>query len=127
MTQHIQNISLSDCPITNVSINKNEIIYCFSEIYDKSAKEYIPNVSIRIYNWSSFSGQHFTTASPFETPTIKHISDNEIEPFDLIQEFFMVKSTLVIKGYAANSDAWLEYFFENPTIEILSNTTKLND
>ncbi|KPN71801.1 hypothetical protein [Neisseria sp. 83E34] len=118
---NIHDLSISDCPITKVIINKNEIVYYFSEAYSKSLRQYISNIAIKIKDWSKFSGKHFISKSPFEKPLIKNILENEIEPFELIQEFFIENNNLVFKGYSSKSEAWLEYTFQKPNIEVKSN------
>lgn len=118
---NITDINISDCPVIKTMIDKNEVTYYFSEVYSKSQKKFLPSVSIKIKNWSKFYGKHFISNLPFEKPCIKDILENEIEPFELIQEISIENNTLVFKGYSSKSKAWLEYIFQNPNIEITVN------
>lgn len=118
---NIYDISISDCPVTRAIINKNEIIYYFSEVYSKSLKQYIANTFIKIKDWSKFNGKHFISKSSFESPLIKDILENEIEAFELIQYFYIKNNNLSLKGYSSESEAWLEYTFHNPNIEVISH------
>lgn len=111
-------MSVSDCPVIEMIINKKEIIICILDNYTNFQEKYSPYISIKIKNWSEFSGKHFTSDIPFGNHQIKDISENEIEPFELIQEIFKENNSLIIKGYSATSKSWLEYKFENSKIEI---------
>lgn len=80
-------MSVSDCPVIEMIINKKEIIICILDNYTNFQEKYSSHISIKIKNWSEFSGKHFTSNAPFQPQHIKDISENEIEPFELIQEF----------------------------------------
>ncbi|ATA68369.1 hypothetical protein CAPN010_13780 [Capnocytophaga cynodegmi] len=111
-------INISDCPVIQMISRKKEITICILDNYTNFQEKYSSYISIKIKNWSEFSGKHFTSDIPFGNHQIKDISENEIEPFELIQEIFKENNSLIIKGYSATSKSWLEYKFENSKIEI---------
>lgn len=111
--------SVSDCPIREMTIKNNVIIIYFSDIYNNLKNQCL---QLKISQWTDFVGRHFVSDSPFASPSVKNISENEIEPFELIQEISSEDNTLIIKGYSATSKAWLEYAFYLPNLEILSIT-----
>lgn len=109
--------SISDCPIQKMIIKNDVIIICFSDIYNDLKNKHL---QLRISRWTDFVGRHFVSDSPFASPSVKNISETEIEPFELIQEIFSKDNILIIKGYSAISKTWLEYAFSSPSLEILS-------
>ncbi|MFK8297156.1 hypothetical protein ACI76O_02050 [Capnocytophaga cynodegmi] len=115
-------MNISDCPVIEMFINKKEITIHILDNYTKNQEKHSSYISIKIKNWSEFSGKHFTSDAPFQTQHIEDISENEIEPFELIQEIFKENNRLIIKGYSATSKSWLEYKFEDSNIEIKRET-----
>ena len=43
-----------------------------------------------------------------------------MEAFENILECYTHNSTLVLKGFSAESSAWLEYFFWEPQVRVLT-------
>mgnify|MGYP001646547863 FL=1 len=43
-----------------------------------------------------------------------------MEAFENILECYTRDSTLVLKGFSAESSAWLEYFFREPRVRVLT-------
>jgi len=43
-----------------------------------------------------------------------------MEAFENILECYTHNSTLVVKGFSAESSAWLEYFFREPRVHVLT-------
>lgn len=61
-----------------------------------------------------------TSAHPYVSPTIRNIPEGTMEAFENILECYTHNSTLVLKGFSAESSAWLEYFFWEPQVLVLT-------
>ena len=61
-----------------------------------------------------------TSAHPDVSPTIRDIPEGTMEAFENILECYTHDGTLVLKGFSAESSAWLEYFFWEPRVRVLT-------
>lgn len=61
-----------------------------------------------------------TSAHPYVSPTIRDIPEGTMEAFENILECYTRDSTLVLKSFSAESSAWLEYFFWEPRVRVLT-------
>lgn len=94
--------------------------YFFANAYQMPAGELTGPLAVHISGWSGFYGRGCTSAHPYVSPTIRNIPEGTMEAFENILECYTRDSTLVLKGFSAESSAWLEYFFWEPRVRVLT-------
>ena len=119
----IDNISLSDFRIKNISLGKDydemDIVSEGSVRISDSKK--FEETRIKINNWEELRVHKYVTQNPFDNGDSIEIDwvDN-LETFDFIQELILKEeSRLILNGFSKESGAWLTYEFNNFDYEIL--------
>ena len=114
----IDDISTADCKIKNMSINKNELMIIFENIYNAKKNTYIQNVCITINDIKKIICKEYLTKSPFENGY--WIESEQNKQFEIIQEIVRNKDEIILKGFCKETGNWVEYVIEKGRIEISS-------
>jgi len=96
------------------------VSYFFANAYQVPTGELTGPLAVHISGWSGFYGRGYTSAHLYASPTIRNISEGAMEVFENILECYTHNDTLVLKGFSADSSAWLEYFFREPRVRVLT-------
>jgi hypothetical protein len=118
----IENISLSDFRIKNISLGED---YDEMDIVSEgsvriSDLKKFEETRIKIKNWEELRVRKYLTQNPYDNGDSLEIdwADN-LETFDFIQELILKEeSRLILNGFSKESGAWLTYEFNNFEYEI---------
>ena len=117
---NLHDICVSDSPVIRTVRGVRKVSYFFANVYRVPTGELTGPLAVHISGWSGFYGRGCTSAHPYVSPTIRNISEGTMEAFENILECYTRDSTLVLKGFSADSSAWLEYFFWEPRVRVLT-------
>ncbi|MDH2913767.1 hypothetical protein ACX122_21400 [Kosakonia cowanii] len=109
----IKNIETADCRVQSTSIIANKFIIKFESIYDILIKQFIENVDLVIYDWSSFEAKLYIANAPRESFVEVNLTPDKMEFFDFIQGIEAYEDYLLLQGFSRESGNWLEYCFKS--------------
>lgn len=117
---NLHDICVSDSPVIRTVRGARKVSYFFANAYRVPTGELTGPLEVHISGWSGFYGRGCTSTNPYASPTIRDIPEGTMEAFENILECYTHNSTLVLKGFSAESSAWLEYFFREPRVHVLT-------
>lgn len=109
----IKNIEIADCRVLSTSIIANKFIIKFESIYDVVIKQFIENVDLVIYDWSSFEAKLYIANALRESFVEVNLTTDKMEFFNFIQGIEVYEGNLLLQGFSRESGNWLEYRFKS--------------
>ncbi len=121
MKLNINDISLSDIPITLVTFNQklSLITIISNNCYRISDKNWFGKTEIIIEGWKEFFIEKYVSESQGKGETFQIDFTKNLETFELIQEIeWNTNENVFLKGWSKESGAWLTYYFKNGKFDI---------